>query len=54
MDHVFIEVENKRWCLCCDLFQKKGPDMAFFPTPTKPCPNDVPAADPNRIAQQKK
>ena len=35
--HDFVEVENRRWCLCCDLFQQKQPDAAFFPTPRKGC-----------------
>jgi hypothetical protein len=40
--HDFVEVGDRRWCLCCDLFQAKSPTAAFFPTPRKPCPRDTP------------
>jgi hypothetical protein len=39
--HDFVEVENRRWCLCCNLFQTKQKSAAFFPTPAKPCPRDT-------------
>lgn len=42
--HDFVEVRDRRWCLCCDLFQTKSPTAAFFPTPRKLCPRDTPRA----------
>lgn len=43
-DHDFVEVEDRRWCLCCDLFQQKEKSAVFFPTPRKPCPRNTPYA----------
>lgn len=42
--HDFIEVKDRRWCTCCNLFQSKSPTAAFFPTPRKLCPRDTPHA----------
>lgn len=42
--HDFIEVKDRRWCLCCDLFQQKPKDAAFFPVPRNPCPRNTPYA----------
>lgn len=43
--HDFIEVKDRRWCICCDLFQQKEPGAAFFPTPRNPCPRNTPYAE---------
>lgn len=54
--HEFVEVRDRRWCLCCDLFQQKAKGAAFFPTPRKPCPRDTRRArlqDEERALQQK-
>lgn len=33
MSHEFIEVLNRRWCICCDLFQsRKSIDGAWTPS----------------------
>lgn len=42
--HNFIEVKDRRWCTCCDLFQSKSPTAAYFPTPRNPCPRNTPHA----------
>ncbi len=49
MEHVFIHIGHRRWCMCCDLFQshKAG---GFFGKPGD-CPNNVPAAAKNRSSQ---
>jgi len=36
--HEFVEVKDRRWCVRCDLFQMKGKNAAFFPTPRDGCP----------------
>lgn len=44
IEHDFVEVLNRRWCLCCDLFQSKKDDAANFPKPRKSCARDTPRA----------
>jgi hypothetical protein len=44
-DHEFVEVGNRRWCLCCDLFQRRDPPgHKPFPTPRKECARSTPYA----------
>lgn len=32
--HDFLQVENRRWCLCCDLFQSRSSKAAKWAPPT--------------------
>jgi hypothetical protein len=42
MEHDFIEVLNRRWCLNCDTFQTKRNGQ--WPKQTKDCAMDTPRA----------
>jgi len=53
MDHEFIEVGRRRWCLGCSLFQWKSCDQgAWQPAREtgKTCPRDTPYADQRKAA----
>lgn len=41
IQHEFIEVGNRRWCLGCDLFQQGAP---FAKPPRGDCPRNTPYA----------
>lgn len=36
-EHDFITVKDRRWCVCCDLFQQRKPGY-HFREPTARCP----------------
>lgn len=36
-EHEFLEVGNRRWCLCCDLFQMRFKGQEKFPEPKYSC-----------------
>ena len=43
--HEFVEVGNRRWCLGCDLFQRRDPPgYKPFPMPRNECPRSTPYA----------
>lgn len=47
MRHMLLTVKDRRWCVCCDLFQSR-PSGGNFPAEKDNCPNDVLAAVSNR------
>lgn len=47
MNHCFLTVLNRRWCMCCNYWQQKKPDCPFV-EPMSECPNNVPKAKENR------
>jgi hypothetical protein len=42
--HEFIEVGARRWCMGCDLFQRRTWIMGPFPDPRQDCPCNTPYA----------
>lgn len=36
MEHEWVEVRDRRWCIRCDCFQAKRPGESFWET-RKPC-----------------
>lgn len=51
VDHEWIEVKNRRWCIRCDCWQQKARvDAKFWKAP--PCPGIYNADRPRPLADQ--
>lgn len=42
--HEWIEVLNRRWCVCCTAFQQRHGETEPWPTTKYPCPQNTPYA----------
>jgi hypothetical protein len=49
MSHEWIEVLNRRWCVCCTAYQQRPHAGAEWPGTRRPCAQDTPYAN-NRTA----
>jgi hypothetical protein len=49
MSHEWIEVLNRRWCVCCTAYQQRPHADAEWPGTRRPCAQDTPYAN-NRTA----
>ena len=44
MAHEWIEVLNRRWCVCCTAYQQRRDDWAPWPAIKRECPQNTPYA----------
>lgn len=45
MQHEWIEVLNRRWCVCCTAFQQRQDAKDPWPRTRYPCPQNTPYAN---------
>ena len=44
MPHEWIEVLNRRWCVCCTAYQQRKSHYDLWPKSRYPCANNTPYA----------